>query len=292
MRPLIVIGATGQLARAIHHFDENVILLGRNVVDLSHPSKVTEILEEYNPKAVINAAAYTNVDKAEIEEKLAHIINADAPTAMAIYCAQKNIPFIHFSTDYVFSGKGEEAWKENDIPCPLNAYGRSKLAGEEAIAHIGGKYMIFRTSWLYDARGKNFLNTIIRLAFEREELSIINDQFGAPTFAGNLAEKSLEALAKAMEMEEFSSGIYHLCNEGVTSWFGFASAIFEHIKQNSKAIKLQKIHAIPATDYPLPAKRPYNSRLDCSKIEEIFNIKMPHWKKALTECLESRNESN
>ena len=195
--PLLIIGGRGQLARALYHLRPDALLLDRNVMDLAYPDQVSEVLERYDASAVINAAAYTQVDKAEEEERLATRINADAPAAMMIYCQQRQIPLIHVSTDYVFDGSGDTPWKEEDAPAPLNAYGRSKLAGEEAIAHIGGNYLILRTSWVYDAHGKNFLDTILRLAAEREELRIIADHYGAPTYAPHLAEGVLAAFSSA-----------------------------------------------------------------------------------------------
>ncbi|MEI6730959.1 MAG: sugar nucleotide-binding protein, partial [Pseudomonadota bacterium] len=199
--------------------------------------------------------------------------------------AEKSIPFVHFSTDYVFPGDGENAWNEEDEQAPLNAYGRSKLAGEEAISHIGGKYLIFRTSWLYDSAGKNFFNTILRLSHEREELRIIDDQFGSPTYVPHLAKAALQALQNAQELPQFPSGIYHLCSGGVTSWYGFACEIIGRAGQFDPQIKTKNIVPILASEYPLPAKRPHNSRLDCSKAAEILGVQMPLWQDGLQECL-------
>ena len=277
MKKPLIIGSNGQLAKGFRKILPDAICLDRSVADLSHPHKLEKVLERYNPSLVINTAAYTQVDNAEKEELLATIVNAESPAAMAIYCNERNIPFIHFSTDYVFDGSGSNAWQENDIPSPLNAYGRSKLAGEEAITHIGGKYLIFRTSWLYDAHGKNFPNTILRLAGEKESLRIIDNQFGAPTYSPDLAKFVLEAVKFSINQADFPSGIYHLCNEGETSWFGFACAIIKYAKLAGLSIKTRYIEAIPASEYPLPAKRPHNSRLDCSKARNIFGISMPEW---------------
>jgi len=285
-KPLLVIGSTGQLARALKVLCPEAVFLARAQADLAFPQKVTEALEGYDPCAVINAAAYTQVDNAEKEEALATTVNASSPAAMAIYCAGKHIPFVHFSTDYVFDGSGNAPWKEDDAPAPLNAYGRSKLAGEDAITHIGGRTLIFRTSWLYDAPGKNFLNTILRLATEREEMKIINDQFGAPTYAPHLAAAVLDILETAMMSKVFPSGVYHLCNKGETSWYGFACAIVEHARRLNMPLKVSQIHQIPASEYPLPAKRPHNSRLDCAKALSMFGVSLPAWRDGLKDCME------
>ncbi len=290
MKPLLVIGSRGQLAQAIRHFRPNAIFLERSIADLSHPHKLTEILEQYDPYAVINAAAYTSVDNAESEESLATIVNSQSPAAMAIYCARRHIPFVHLSTDYVFNGSGDIPWREDDSPEPLNAYGRSKLAGEDAIARVGGKYLIFRTSWVYDAEGRNFLNSILRLASEREELRIINDQFGAPTYARHLARAILMIVDAALKLPKFPSGIYNMCNKGVTSWYGFAIEIVQYARDLDLPVKVRHILPIPTTEYPLPAKRPHNSRLDCSKIKSTFDITMPSWQEGLTACMELKKK--
>ena len=289
MKKPLIIGSNGQLARSFKAILPDVVYLDRSHADLSHPHKLEEVLEQYNPSLVINTAAYTQVDNAEKEEHLATVINAESPAAMAIYCNERDIPFIHFSTDYVFDGSGEKAWQESDIPAPLNAYGRSKLAGEEAITHIGGKYLIFRTSWLYDAHGKNFPNTILRLAGERDFLRVIDDQFGAPTYTPHLAKASLDAIEYATNQPDFPSGVYNLCNEGETSWFGFACAIVNGAKETGLSIKTSYIEAIPASEYPLPAKRPHNSRLNCSKARDIIGISMPNWRDGVKEFFKEKN---
>jgi len=291
-KPLLVIGGDGQLARAYKALRPDALFLGRSVADLAVPDKLSEVLERYNPSALINAAAYTQVDNAESEEKLATVVNAESPTAMAIYCSRKRIPFVHFSSDYVFDGSGDTPWKEDDTPAPLNAYGRSKLAGEDAIARIGGDHLIFRSSWVYDAEGKNFVNTILRLASEREELRIIADQFGAPTYATHLAVASLKALEVAMAAPQFSSGIYHLCNSGVTTWHGFATAIVESARAIGLPVKTRYVRAIPASEYPLPAKRPANSRLDCTKALSMFGVSLPTWQEGLAACMRIKHESH
>lgn len=287
VRRTVIIGSNGQLAKAIKIMLPSATFLGRQDCDLSDVGRLDEILEPLEPELIINAAAYTQVDKAEQEEALATVINADAPAAMAIFCRDRNIPFIHFSTDYVFDGKSDKPYDERSIPAPLNAYGRSKLAGENAIVHIGGRYLIFRTSWVYAAWGKNFFNTILRLSRERSELSIINDQYGAPTYAPHLAAGTLQAIESALEQQVFPSGIYHMCNGGYTSWFGFASAIIDLASRYGMPVLTKVMHSIPAVEYPLPAIRPYNSRLDCTTTHSIFGAALPHWEVGLKECMEA-----
>lgn len=290
MKPILVIGSDGQLAKALKPLLPGAVFLNRGALDLAYPERVADVFGQYDPSAIINAAAYTQVDNAESEEKLVRAINAETPAAMAIYCYDRAIPFVHFSTDYVFDGSGEKPWTEEDAPAPLNAYGRSKLAGEEAVARIGGQYLIFRTSWVYDAVGKNFVNTILRLCTEREELRIIADQFGAPTYAPQLAKGAIMALQAAVAVPRFPSGIYHLCNQGTASWYDFAVAIVEHASRIGLPVKTKTIHPIKATEYPLPAKRPYNSRLDCAKARSIFNVTLPAWQAGLAACMELKRE--
>jgi dTDP-4-dehydrorhamnose reductase len=263
------------------------------------------------PSAIINAAAYTAVDKAEEEEVRAHNINARAPEILARYCREQDIPFVHYSTDYVFDGSGKEPWKETDATNPLSAYGRTKREGEKRIEAVGGKYLIFRTSWVYDETGKNFVNTMLRLGTERDELRVVNDQWGAPTYARHLAQATLAALENAQKASRFPSGIYHLCGGGETNWQAFAREIFalRHCEERSDAaipkevwiaspsarddgMQSPKIHGIPSSEYPTPAKRPMNSRLDCSKAKQVLGVTLPAWEAGLKECLERRNESH
>lgn len=291
MGKILVIGSGGQLATAYKAVLPDALFVGRDTLNLQHPLQVRGVLSSLAPSAVINTAAYTQVDKAETEEALAQAVNAGSPAEMARYCASHDIPFVHFSTDYVFNGEGKTPWKETDATAPLNAYGRSKLAGEQAITEAGGQYLIFRTSWVYDASGKNFVNTILRLAAEREELKVIDDQFGAPTYAPHLAEAALAGLELAQRMEHFPSGIYHLCNAGETTWHRFAAGIIKHAKRMGAPVKVKTTQPIPATEYPLPAHRPYNSRLDCTKARSILGVTMPSWEEGLAACMEKKRES-
>lgn len=240
---ILVIGDTGKTGGAlVQILGSSSWGLNRRHLDLSDPTQLEKRLdslfcsltEAEKPRALINAAAYTQVDRAEQEPALAEAINAEAPAILAQWCARQEIPFIHYSTDYVYPGTGQRPWTEKDPTSPLNTYGASKLRGEIAIANqmkTHGRWLIFRTSWVYDATGKNFLNTMLRLGQEREELKVVADQFGAPTYAPHLAQATLKALEHASQQEVFPSGVYHLCHSGVTSWHGFAERIFAEARK-------------------------------------------------------------
>ncbi len=287
-KPVLIIGAKGQLGRALMEHCDHAIGVGREELNLETLSYFPQEVAGIVPAAIINAAAYTAVDKAEEEEIKAHQVNAVAPALLANYCAGQRIPFVHFSTDYVFDGSGAARWHEEDITAPLNAYGRSKLAGEKRVAEAGGKYLIFRTSWVYDETGKNFLNTMLRLGAERESLKVVNDQFGAPTYARHLAIAALEALENASHSPRFPSGIYHLCGGGETHWQHFAEQIFSLARKHHQPLKVHAIEGIPSEAYPTPAARPRNSCLNCDKAYQVLGVKLPHWEEALEECMERK----
>ena len=284
----LVFGGQGQLGTALRRLMPDAVFLDRREADMSRPESLTHVLEKHAPDVVINAAAYTQVDNAEAEEELAQLVNAESPAVMAIYCAANNVPLIHFSTDYVFDGSGDAPWHEHDPVNPLNAYGRTKLAGEDKIQQVGGKYLIFRTSWLYDATGKNFLNTMLRLGAEREELRIVSDQYGAPTYVPQMAAASLNALNHALALDEFPSGVYHLCHSGAATWHGFALAIFEQARRMGITLKVRSVLPVASADYPTAAKRPHNSRLDCSKAYIALGVDMPSWQQGLAACMEEK----
>ncbi len=284
----LVFGSSGQVGSALGtQIEDDVVLLDRETADFEKPHTLKAIVDEMQPACIINAAAYTQVDKAEEEENRATIINADAPIALAEAAKAHDIPFVHYSTDYVFNGAGEEPRKEDAPTAPLNAYGRGKLASEEGIEAVGGKYIILRTSWVYDAWGKNFLNTMLKLGREREHLRIIADQIGAPSYAPHLAAATLELLTKTETMSAFPSGIYHMCNAGETSWYGFATAIFDEARERGQELIVKKIDPITTDEYPTPAARPHNSRLDCGKLQDIFGITMPDWQAGLHEAMDA-----
>jgi dTDP-4-dehydrorhamnose reductase len=288
----IILGANGQAGRAwAALLGENVLAFSREQVDLANP-RFIDILEkligEAPVVAVINAAAYTDVKKAESEEKLAMRVNAEAVGALAAWCKQRDMALVHYSTDYVFGGSGHTPRKEVSPTAPMNAYGRSKLAGEKKIEEIGGKSLIFRTSWVYDAEGKNFFNTMLRLFTENEEMTVVADQFGAPTYAPELASASFEALSKALAAKTFPSGVYHLCHSGETSWHGFAQAIFTLARSRVSGIRCTRIHPISTADRGDPVKRPLNSRLDCSKVNRLFGVSLPDWEEGLEQCIKEK----
>jgi dTDP-4-dehydrorhamnose reductase len=280
---LLLTGKNGQvgweLQRTLAPLGE-VIALGSQELDLRDPAAIRATLRELQPAIVVNPAAHTAVDRAETERDAAFAINATAPGVLAEEAARLGALLVHYSTDYVFDGTKTCAYTENDAPNPLNVYGASKLAGERAIAATGCRHLILRTSWVYGARGGNFLLTMLRLGKERDELSIVNDQTGAPTWSRAIAETTAQILAQRHTWPQGAGGVYHLACGGETTWFGFAQAIFAH------AQKAPRLVPITSADYPLPARRPANSRLDCRRLEEDFGLAPPDWRQALRLCLE------
>lgn len=274
---ILVFGRTGQVAQELGAH-AGVTCLDRSAVDLAQPASCAAAIRSARPQAVINAAAYTAVDRAEDEEQLATVINADAPAAMAQECAALGIPFVSISTDYVFDGSGEVPWKPGDPTGPLGAYGRSKLAGEQGIARAGGAYGILRTSWVVSAHGNNFVKTMLRLGAERDRLTIVADQVGGPTPARNIALACL-SMAQQLAQGEGQSGIYHFAGAPEVSWADFARAIFAEADIECDVVD------IPSADYPTPARRPLNSRLDCSSLETCFGITRPDWRQGLRDIL-------
>lgn len=279
---ILVFGKTGQLAQELAVYD-GVICLGRDQADLSHPAACAAAIRQAAPQAVINAAAYTAVDKAEEEEALANVINGAAPGAMAAACAETGIPFVTVSTDYVFDGSGEAPWQPGDATAPLNAYGRSKLAGEEMVRAAGGAYAILRTSWVVSAHGTNFVKTMLRLGKERERLTIVADQTGAPTPARDIAAACLE-IARQLAEDPGKSGTYHFAGQPETSWADFARGIFARARVDCA------VEDIPTSAYPTPAARPLNSRLGCTSLETVFNIPQPDWRPGLDQILKDLGE--
>jgi dTDP-4-dehydrorhamnose reductase len=256
--------------------------LSRADLDFTDSEAIRAAIQKAQPEILINAAAYTAVDKAESEPELARQVNAVAPGVMAEELARTNGWLIHYSTDYVFDGSGTEPWVETDATGPLGVYGQTKLDGELAIAATGCKHVILRTSWVYAAEGRNFLHTMLRLGREREQLKVVDDQIGAPTTAEALTEATKAVLKQlsASGQEASASGVYHLACAGATSWCGFAKAIFAEFASRQKA---PEVLPIPTEAYPTPAKRPHNSRLCCDKFAGQFGFRMPEWQDALHE---------
>lgn len=283
---ILIFGRCGQVGGALASLlKQRCTAVDREQADFTRPDTLADFLTSMNPAVVINGAAYTQVDQAEQERELARLINAEAPGALARWCAAHDRPFIHYSTDYVFSGAGERPWVESDSVAPLNVYGTTKQDGERRIASAGGRWMILRTSWVFDAAGKNFLNTMLRLGAEREVLRVVEDQHGAPTYAPHLAEATIRALDAALALPSFPSGIYHLCGSGETTWHGFATAIFERARLRGVPLQVKQVEAIPSSSFPTPALRPLNSRLDTSKAASVLGVRLPDWTQGLEECL-------
>lgn len=286
---ILLTGVTGQVGGAlIAPLSEIAMVVGadRGQLDLSQPQSIPAALDRLEPDMIVNPAAFTAVDLAEDERDLAFRVNADAPAAMAQWAARRDIPMIHFSTDYLFDGSGKAAWREDDAPAPLSVYGASKLSGELAIREAGGRHLIVRTSWVYAAQGRNFLRTIARLAGERKELRIVADQFGAPTSARIIADAVMKILN--MEMSEGGrsfdrdAGLVNISASGETSWHGFSTAILAGLQDRGIEVKTEDIVPIKTVDYPTKAKRPHNSRLDHSRLNDTFGIAMPSWREALS----------
>ncbi len=274
----LVFGKTGQIARELARLCPDAVLLGRDDVDLADSAAVTDAIARHRPTAVINAAAYTDVDGAEDASAEAMAVNARAPGAMARACAALDIPLVHFSTDYVFDGSGNRPRTTSARTAPLNVYGLSKLAGEEAVRAAGGRHVILRTSWVFSGHGRNFVKTIPRLGAERPELRIVADQVGAPTPAAALADAALR-IAAHLCLRPQDAGTYHLAGAGDVSWADFARAILAEAGIGCA------VSDIPTTEYPTPALRPLNSRLDCRQTAAVFGIARPDWRAALSHTL-------
>jgi dTDP-4-dehydrorhamnose reductase len=292
-------GANGQvgweLARSLMPLGE-VVALDRAQCDLSRPDTIAGIIQEIKPDVIVNAAAYTAVDKAEEEEELATTINGTAVGVLAEEAKKHKSLLVHYSTDYVFDGTKSTPYTEEDIPNPINAYGRSKLVGEKAIVQSGCDYLILRTTWVYAARGNNFLKSMLRLAQEREELRIVADQYGAPTWARNIADMTSHLLAieqQERQVDKFLSDTYHLCASGKTTWHGFANAIIESARKHASvgSIKTERVLPIATEDYPLPAPRPINSQMDSSFLTTRFGVSIPEWRHAIELCIDEVMEA-
>lgn len=283
----LVIGRSGQVGRAFQKlFDEKGIeysLLSRAEADMSDLERLPHHLSHFHPSCVINAAAFTDVQGAETDFVTALKVNGNACGLLAQFAKSKDIPLISYSTDYVFGPENStEPHLEDEPTHPVNAYGKSKLQGEMEIKKTGCKHLIFRTSWVYDESGKNFLNTMLRLGRQKEELKVVSDQIGAPTYALDIARATLEILEKP----KLPNGIYNLTNSGFTSWHGFAAAIFNRAVDKGISIKVKNLVPISTKEFGGPVVRPLNSRLSLDKIGEVFGVKMRSWEEALSECME------
>ncbi|WP_166361150.1 dTDP-4-dehydrorhamnose reductase [Pseudomonas akapageensis] len=283
---ILISGQYGQVSRELQQrlgSTAQLHVLGREQLDLSQPESIREHVRAIKPDLIINAAAHTAVDQAESEPELAFAINATAPGIFAEEAARLGVPLIHYSTDYVFDGSKSTPYTEADEPHPLGVYGSSKLAGERAIGAVGGQHLILRTSWVYSLHGRNFLLTMQRLLQEKPELRVVADQIGAPTWAGTIANSTCALIKRWREGKPGAWGTYHLTAQGETSWFGFAEEIGRHLQAQGKPCAY--IEPIPSSAYPTPAKRPLNSRLDCSRLQREWHVSQPDWCEALRECL-------
>ena len=294
---ILLLGKNGQLGwelqRSLSVLGE-LVALDRHGADglcgdLSNLAGLQQTVRKLQPQVIVNAAAHTAVDKAESEPELAQALNALAPELLAQEAARCRAWLVHYSTDYVFDGSGSAPWRETDTPAPLSVYGRSKLEGEQRIAASSCQHLIFRTSWVYGARGGNFARTMLRLAQERDQLRVIDDQIGAPTGADLLADVSAHALRQALipHTKATPAGIYHLAASGETSWHGYARFVLQTAQAAGVVLKVSPdaVEPIPTSAYPTPARRPLNSRLDSTLLQNTFGLHMPHWQKGVTRLI-------
>ncbi|WP_434649259.1 dTDP-4-dehydrorhamnose reductase [Pseudomonas sp. D1-2] len=283
---ILIIGRNGQVSQALQKRLAGIgelTVLGSSQLDMARPDHLRAPIEAARPDLIINAAAHTAVDQAESEAQRAFAINAIAPGVLAQAALELGVPLIHYSTDYVFDGRKHTPYTEDDAPNPLSVYGRSKLAGEEAIRQAGGEHLILRTSWVYSNAGRNFLLTMQRLLQEKPHLRVVSDQIGAPTWAGTIAESTAKLIERWQAGQRGAWGTYHLTAQGQTSWFGFAQAIGEHLVEQHKSCAV--LEAIASSEYPTPAPRPLNSRLDCTRLAREWGVSQPDWRSALQQCL-------
>ncbi|MBR0740732.1 dTDP-4-dehydrorhamnose reductase [Bradyrhizobium liaoningense] len=295
VQPILIAGRNGQLARCLRELAAMrglpVVALGRPELDLESRAGIDKLIASIAPSAIINAAAYTAVDQAESETAKAFSVNRDGAAALADIAWQMNIPLIHHSTDYVFDGSKPDAYDESDIPAPLNAYGASKLAGEAAVLAAHPLATVIRCSWLYSPYGSNFVRTMLRLCETQQTVRVVRDQHGNPTSAFDLADAVLRiAERSAMDDRRATAGIFHLAGQGETNWHDFAQAIF--CERSRRGARIPALEAITTEEFPTAARRPRNSRLDSSKAERVFGIRLAPWRHALKACLEQLGETD
>ncbi len=302
--PLLILGKNGQVGSALakilfseksqgSFWDGIILQWDSQEANFLNPDKILQKLDQYKPSLIINASAYTAVDSAESDTAKALQINALTPGEIAKWCHRNNCVFIHYSTDYVFSNltNSESPFSETDSTGPINFYGKSKLIGEQLIEASECQYFIFRTSWVYSAVGVNFVKTILKLACEKEKINIVCDQWGSPTYAGDIAQATMKIILQIKNRDIIPCGIFHMSGNGYTNWYEFALGIIQtanqleySIKEN-KIFKLKEINPIPSSQYPTPAQRPLNSRLDNNKLKSVFQITLPKWQDSLVRCM-------
>jgi dTDP-4-dehydrorhamnose reductase len=289
---VLILGAKGQLGIELQKTFQGageVVALDREQCDLANPESIRKAMAEVTPALVLNAAAYTAVDRAESEPELATRVNAVGPGVLAVETRKLGAMLVHYSTDYVFDGSKKRPWVEDDPVNPLNTYGRTKLAGEQEIAEAGGRYLIFRTSWVYSSHGTNFLRTMLRLGSERDQLRVVHNQIGAPTSAAALARATRAVIDAGVD--DVYCSIYHMTCAGATSWCGFAQEIFRRAPA-PEGKKWPEVIGIRDTEYPTAAKRPKNSVMSNAKLQARFGVALPHWQDALAETLAEINQSS
>lgn len=286
---ILIVGRNGQLAKCLRDLAVlravPAVALGRNELDLEVPETVNRTITAIAPSVIINTAAYTAVDQAESEMRMAFSINRDGAAVLADIAWQRNIPFVHLSTDYVFDGAKQGAYDETDIPAPLNAYGASKLAGEAAVLAAHPLATVIRSAWIYSPYGSNFVRTMLRLSQTQQIIKVVCDQYGNPTSAFELAAVLLQIAERSLTDDRRKvAGIFHLAAEGAVTWHGFAEAIFDSLSR--RGLQPPRLEAITTEEYPCAARRPLNSRLDSSKAERVFGIRLPAWRRSLETCLD------
>ena len=285
---LLVVGSNGQLGWEVLNAAKDRGLECEGIdtpqFDITDRGAVERTVGRGEFSLIVNAAAYTAVDEAEVKRDEAFAVNAGGPGDLAFVCAKNHLPLIHISTDYVFDGNKTSPYKESDPICPIGTYGESKAAGEKAVREALEAHVILRTSWLYSSHGNNFVKTILRLASEREELRVVADQYGCPTYAADLAAAIIDLAKQISRRGSVQWGVYHYCGHGVTTWYGFAQQICQLAKKH-RALQVKRIEAISTEEYPTPARRPPYSALDCSKIKSVFSIQTRPWQDSLAEML-------
>lgn len=286
--PILIVGRNGQLARCLQELaaaqELAFVAMGREQLDLEKHDRVDCVVGAVAPSVIINAAAYTAVDRAESEKETAFSINRDGAASLAAAAARRDIPFLHVSTDYVFDGSKPTAYREGDVPAPINVYGASKLAGETAVLAACPSATIVRTAWVYSSYGSNFVRTMRKLAGAQPVVRVVDDQQGNPTSAHDLAAALLQIAQQARSDRRAVAGVFHLAGEGETNWHGFASAIFDGLGR--RGLPVPRLEAIGTRDYPTAARRPANSRLDSSSAERALGIRLPAWRPSLEVCLD------
>jgi dTDP-4-dehydrorhamnose reductase len=289
-KTILITGGSGQvgyeLCRSLSAFGD-ILAPDRVELDLSDANAVDAYLAKHQPDLIVNPAAWTAVDAAESHQDEAARLNTVLPAQLAKYADKHNAYLVHYSTDYVYAGTGDTPWVESDTPAPLSVYGQSKLAGDQAVVKHCTNHLIFRTSWVYSDRGNNFLKTMLKLGEQRDSLNIVNDQYGAPTNARMIAQATALAIYRQLLNQPIESGVYHLVNNGVTTWYGFADAIFKQARLNNLFLKLDKLGGISTAEFPTPAARPSNSRLNVSKLENALGITLPSWQQQLEYTINS-----